>query len=64
MVPLRHPHLIFIEIVVLVVFRTLEGYLEGDAVPDDPIYTHTPAQPRPLLSMLRPTYLLWPLHIQ
>jgi hypothetical protein len=63
MVPLRHPHLIFVEIVVLVVFRALQGYLEGDAVPDDPIYTHTPGL-RPLRSMLRPTYLLWPLHIQ
>jgi hypothetical protein len=41
MVPLRHPHLLSIEIVVLVVFRALQGYLEGDAVLGDLIYPHS-----------------------
>jgi hypothetical protein len=41
MVPLRHPYLLFIEIVVLVVFRTLQGHLEGDAVLGDLVNPHS-----------------------
>lgn len=40
-VPLRHPHPLFIEFVVFVVFRALQGYVEGDAVPGDPIHPHS-----------------------